>query len=177
MFIAAGYEVRDWQLSQYLEKAIPADLMFFSPNFSKLFGLQYKSIYRNGADFWPLDRRQHETLKRFPWIFYCCSELKEVADHTLALYWARLYRPRFEFQPTLPATGSMFRGGRPYLRWGAFYRGLKDCRFDAKVQSKAQLRDLLGLLSGDSRVEEVAQITEFFLADFDKRIVLANRTF
>jgi hypothetical protein len=44
MFIAAGYEVRDWQLSQHLEKEIPADLMFFSPNFSKLFGLQYKSF-------------------------------------------------------------------------------------------------------------------------------------
>jgi hypothetical protein len=71
----------------------------------------------------------------------------------------------------------MFRGGRPYLRWGAFYRGLKVCRFGAKVQSRAQLGDLLGPVSGDSRIEEVKQMTEFFLVDFDKRIVLAERTF
>jgi hypothetical protein len=176
-FSAAGFEVRDWPLTQHLEKQVPADLIFFSPSFAKLFGLQYKAAYRNGQDFWQLDRQQHDTLQRYKWIFYCCSELKEVSDHSMALYFARLYRPRFEFQPRL-ASSSMFReGGRPYVRWGAFYRGLKACRLGAKVESNDHLRDLLGPLSGSARLRESMQMTEFFLADFDKRIVLADRTF
>jgi len=115
IFAAAGFEVRDWQLTQHLEKYVPADWVFFSPTFVKLFGLQYKTIYRNYEDFWPIDRGQHETLQRFPWIYYCCSELRDVADHALALHFARLYRPRFEFQPELPTSG-FFHGGRPYVR-------------------------------------------------------------
>lgn len=176
IFRAAGFTVRDWQLTQHLEKLVPADLVFFSPGFSKLFGLQYKTIYRNHEDFWPLDRVQHETLKRFPWIYYCCSELKEIADHALALHFARLYRPRFEFQPALP-TSHLFHGGHPYLRWGAFYRGLKACRIGAKVRGLDQLRNLLGPLSGGARLREINQMGELLLADFESRNVLAERTF
>ena len=56
-FKAAGFDVRDWPLTQHLERQVPADWAFFSPKFSKLFGLQYKTLYRNGTDFWRLSGR------------------------------------------------------------------------------------------------------------------------
>ena len=176
VFRAAGFTVREWQLTQHLEKLVPADSVFFSPAFPKLFGLQYKTIYGNHEDFWPLDRAQHETLKSYPWIYYCCSELREVADRALALHFARLYRPRFEFQPALPTSG-FFHGGQPYVRWGAFYRGLKTCRVGARVGGLDQLRELLGPLSGAARVREISQMGELLLADFKSRTLLAERTF
>ncbi len=175
-FKAAGFDVQDWPLTQHLEKQVPADWAFFSPTFSKLFGLQYKTVYRNGGDFWPLDRAQHEALQRYSWIFYCCSELRDITDHRLALHFARFYRPRFEFRPAL-STSVLFRGGRPYFRWGAFYRSLKDCRVGARVQSQDELRELLAPLSGAARRREVRQMGEFLLANFERRIVLAERLF
>jgi hypothetical protein len=175
-FRAAGFDVRDWPLTQHLEKNVPADWVFFSPKFSKLFGLQYKAIYRNGEDFWPLDRAQHKVLQRYPWIFYCCSELRDVVDHGMALHFARFYRPRFEFQPALPTSG-VFRGGHPYSRWGTFYRGLKECRLGVRVQSREELRDLLSPFVGPARSREVNQMGEVLLADFERRIVLAGRLF
>jgi hypothetical protein len=175
-FRAAGFEVRDWPLTQHLEKDVPADSVFFSPTFSKLFGLQYKTIYQNRKDFWPLDRAQHETLQRYPWIFYCCSELRDVADHGLALHFARFYRSRFEFRPELSAS-VLFHGGRPYFRWGSFYRSLKECRIGAKVRSRDELRELLSPIVGAPRFREVNQMGEFLLADFENRVVLAERLF
>src|ERR1700729_564660 len=77
-FRAAGFTVIDWPLTQHLEKLVPADRLFFSPRLSKLFGLQYKALYKNGPEFWPLDHTQHDTLQGFKWIYYCCSELRDV---------------------------------------------------------------------------------------------------
>jgi hypothetical protein len=174
-FRAAGFLVIDWPMTQHLEKVIPADRLFFAPRFSKLFGLQYKSLYKNGPDFWPLDRTQHNTLQGFKWIYYCCSELRDVTDHGLALYMARFYRSRFEFQRGLLASG-LFQGSG-YIRFGAFYRGLRDCRYGAKVTSQAELQDLLGAFAGAARIRESTQIGEFLLPNFERRILLAGRLF
>jgi hypothetical protein len=173
-FKAGGFEVREWPLTQHLEKQVPADAVFFSPTFSKLFGLQYKTVYRNREDFWPLDRTQHFVLQSSPWIYYCCSELTDAADHGLALYFARFYRPRFDFQAKLPVSGS-FQEGPGYSRWGAFYRRLKACSVGARVLSQEQLRTLLAPFSGAARFREVLQMGEVLLADYEKRIVLADR--
>lgn len=175
-FRSAGFEVREWQLTQFLEKSIPADSIFFWPTLWKIFGFQYKTIYHNKEDFWPLDKAQHETLQRYPWIFYCCSELKDVSDRAMALHCARFYRPRFNFQSELPVSG-LFRGGHGYLRWGAFYRRLKGCRIGAKVHSQDELRDLMADVSGLARFREVRQMMEVLMADFERRIVLAQRFF
>jgi len=175
-FQVAGFDIRDWPLTQHLEKQVPADALFFSPLFSKVFGLQYKTLYHNSEDFWPLDEDQHRTLQERRWIFYCCSELKDVADHRLALHFARFYRSRFEFKTSLPTTG-LFRGGGGYFRWGAFYRGLKACRIGHKVRSQSELRDLLEPFSGRARLREVQQIQELFLADFSQRVLFAERLF
>lgn len=175
-FKAVGFEVRDWPLTQHLEKEIPADSVFFSPTFSKVFGLQYKTLYRNREDFWPLDPAQHFVLQASPWIFYCCSELRDVADHGLALHFARFYRPRFDFQSAIRLSGS-FHGQPGYVRWGAFYSRLKACRLGARVLSRDQFRLLLSPISGTARFREVLQMGEVLLADFEKRILLAERLF
>jgi hypothetical protein len=175
-FRAAGFEVRDWPLTQHLEKHIPADKLFFSPTLSKIFGLQYKALYRNSEDYWPLDQEQHSTLRGRRWIFYCCSELKDVADHGLALHLAKFYRSQFEFQRVLPAAG-LFRGGGGYVRWGAFYRGLKSCRIGATIRHQNDLRELLEPFSGTARIREVQQMQELFLADFEQRVIFTERRF
>jgi hypothetical protein len=177
-FRSNGFEVREWPLTQYLEKNIPADRIFFSPKFSKLFGLQYKAIYANRHDFWPLDSDQHKVLQNYPWIFYCCSELKDVSDHGMALHYARFYRPRFKFRDEL-ANSIPFRhkGSVLYSRWGSFYRGLRECRVGVKVKTSKDLRDLLAPVSGMARLREVQQMREFLLADFDKKVLFAERTF
>jgi hypothetical protein len=80
-------------LSQMTESDIPADFIFADPKRLKVFGLQFKALYRNGGDHWPLDRTQHRKLTRYPWIYYCFSELTTVADHRLGLDFARIVRP------------------------------------------------------------------------------------
>jgi hypothetical protein len=176
MFESAGFELRDWPLTPHLEKQIPADWFFFSPHLVKLFGFQYKTLYQNSLDFWPLDPNQHEILRTHPWIFYCCSELKNIADRWDALRRARLYQPKFAFRPTIPSSDS-HPNSRPYIRWDEFYRGLVSCRFGAKVRTEDHLRDLLSPLSGRARIREANQIEELFLSDFNNKIVPTDRTF
>lgn len=53
--VISDTESEKWPLTQHLEKQILADSVFFSPGFLKLFGFQYKTLYRNGGDFWMLD--------------------------------------------------------------------------------------------------------------------------
>jgi hypothetical protein len=174
-FLDLGFKVQEWPLTQYLEKQVPADSAFFSPEFSKLFGFQYKTIYHNGEDFWPLDDLQHKTLQKHRWIYYCCSELRDPADHGIALHLARIYQGRFDFQPEIPAKG-FFRGQFTYyMRFGAFIRALKLCRAGIRLSSIAQLRDLLAPVSGVARRREVEQMLEFFLVDFNRRTLLAER--
>jgi hypothetical protein len=71
----------------------------------------------------------------------------------------------------------LFHGGRPHFRLGAFYRDLKACRVGARVGALDHLWDLLGPLSGPARLREIRQVGELLLADFERRIVLAERTF
>ena len=172
-FEALGFTVREWPLTQHLEKQVPADALFFSPEFSKVFGLQYKTLYRNDEDSWPIDETQHKTLLERRWIFYCCSELRDVSDYGIALHYARFYWSRFNFQPKLLAAG-LFRGPA-YVRWGAFYRGLKACRIGARVRTQSDLQALLEPYTGHARVREVHQMQEFFLADFKRRVLFAEQ--
>src|ERR1043165_9049119 len=75
-----GFRVREWPVTRHLERDLPADSVFFDPQNSKLFGLQYKTLYHNGDDHWPLDNEQHKTLRNFPWIYYSCSEIRETRE-------------------------------------------------------------------------------------------------
>lgn len=171
-----GFDVQEWPLTQHLEKQIPADSAFFSPEFSKLFGFQYKTLYHNGVDFWPLDEAQHETLQKHRWIYYCCSELRDLEDHGLALHFSRIYRTRFAFESALSAKVP-FPWRHSYVRFGAFIRALRICRFGVRLHSREQLKDLLSPFSGTARRREVEHMGEFFLADLERRTLLVERTF
>jgi len=175
-FRDAGFSVTEWPLTQHLEKQLPADAIFFSRRFSKLFGFQYKTVYRNGKDHWPLDPNQHRRLRVYPWIYYCCSELRDPADHGLALHFARIYATGFGYQPRL--SGSSYSEGQArYIRWGAFYQQLKQCRAGLRVTSRTDFADAVGTLSGNARLREVVQMGDVLLADFDRRAVLVERLF
>lgn len=58
-----GYTIREWHVTQDLEKSVPTDWIFVDESRLKLFGLQYKALYSNGNDHWLLDRAQHDTLQ------------------------------------------------------------------------------------------------------------------
>lgn len=175
-FLELGFELKEWPVTQHLEKEVPSDSIFYSAEFSKLFGLQYKTLYHNGEDSWPLTATQHDTIRKYPWMYYCCSEIRDVNEAGLALHLSRFYRTSFEFQAYLPrrifAPDSQF-----FSRWGAFYRALRDCPAGVKIASAEQLRDLIGTIEGDARMREVRQLSEYLLADFDRRLVFSRRNF
>src|SRR5688572_10469433 len=86
-----GYDVEHWHPTQDLENFVPADWLFMDRTRLKVFGIQYKALYANGSEHWPLNRDQHETLARHPWIVYCASELTSVEQRGHALRRARFY--------------------------------------------------------------------------------------
>ncbi len=167
-FLDSGFDVITFPLDQYHEKLIPADFIFFDKGLSKLFGLQYKALYRNSQDFWPIDQDQHRTLVSFPWIYYCLSELKDTRDHRAALHLVRIINTSFGFQERL------YPGGpariRYYSRWGAFYQGLERCTNGVLIPSR---KDLNRILRPENNVELPHRLTEsmadVFLADFVSR--------
>jgi hypothetical protein len=125
-FMDNGFEVLTFPLIQYHERrVVPADFIFFDRNDSKLFGMQYKALYKGSRDYWSLDPHQHSALARFPWINYCLSELRSARDHRNALYFARIIQPKFEYRAELYPEGS--DRVQLYSRWGAFYQGLEKC--------------------------------------------------
>ncbi len=65
-FRDAGFRVATYKVSQHLERDLPADRLFFDPGTWKVFGFQYKTLYHNGEDRWPLDEDQHRNLTAFP---------------------------------------------------------------------------------------------------------------
>jgi hypothetical protein len=86
-FLDAGYEVITFPLSQMSEKKIPFDFLFFEKSTCKIFGIQYKSLYKNDHDYWPLNEQQHHELQAFSnWGYYCLSEMKDVKDHRIAIH-------------------------------------------------------------------------------------------
>ena len=124
-YLDAGFELLVFPLSQYSEKLVPTDYIFFDKHLSKLFGFQYKALYHGRKDYWPIDPDQHKQLSNFSWIYYCLSELKNAGEHRTALHKIRIISPTFPFQEKLYPSGQ----GRldNYSRWGAFYDGLAAC--------------------------------------------------
>lgn len=82
----AGFKVAQYPIEMLVERRLPADFIFLvSVATAKIFGLQYKALHRNRADGWRLTRRQHGTLRRYPWIFYALSQLRNPAERRFAL--------------------------------------------------------------------------------------------
>jgi hypothetical protein len=104
-FLDLGFEIITFPLTQLSEKYIPTDFIFFDKNRSKIFGFQYKTLYHNNYDFWRLEGAQHANLKRFPWIYYCFSEIRRPGDHRAALHLARIATTNFSFKHKITLNG------------------------------------------------------------------------
>jgi hypothetical protein len=170
-FLDSGFEVLTFPLVQYHERRIPADFIFFDKRRCKIFGLQYKALYRNARDNWRLDKRQHHDLSRFPWIYYCLSELKTSRDHRAALHLTRIIEADFEYRHQI-YSGESYETLK-YSRWGAFYQGLEKCTRGKLVES---LQDLDSLLMPGESPEVLFLLNDLlvdvFVADFEARHAL-----
>jgi hypothetical protein len=166
------YVVRDWNLTQDLEKQVPTDWIFIDAIRLKIFGFQYKAVYSNGRDHWPLDRQQHDALQRFPWIYYAASEIRMVTDRRRALRLLRIYSPDIHYRPRLTVRSREVR----YLRWATFFRAFSACIAGHRAASRSEFLALLGAISDTGPRREAQQMTEYFFVDFDRRrVVRAQR--
>lgn len=170
----SGFEVMVYPLSQLTEKTIPADFVFADSTVMKLFGFQFKTLYRNGADHWPLNKDQHSRLMYFPWIYYGMSELTSAREHRNALSYLKIYKPSFAYKPKLPRLSN-----QPAMRWIDFYEELSGCNEGCRVSDEMDLQ--LNLRPEEyyqyeqaarRDVNHLAEIaTEIFAADFATKVV------
>jgi len=169
-FLDAGFEILIFPLTRLAEKDVPADFIFFDKGRSKLFGFQYKALYHNDEDYWPLDERQHRELSAYPWIYYCLSELTNTGDHRIALHLVRIVEPKFDYRARLSRIWDRNGPLPPYSRWGGFYQGLESCLNGILVRSEKELRHLLMGNRDDIRLERiVSMMVDTFLTDFDSK--------
>jgi hypothetical protein len=158
-----GYHIREWHPTQDLEKFVPADWLFFDRTRLKVFGVQYKALYRNGVEHWPITREQHDTMAEYPWIVYCASEITRVDQEEQALRLARFYGGDFPYQARLYR-----RTRKPkYLRWTDFIRGFETCLFGRRVKSKEEFRELLAAARGAGAVREAGDATDYLFLNLD----------
>jgi len=169
-FLDAGFEVLVFPLTQYTEHLIPADFIFFDRRRSKLFGFQYKALYHNSADFWLINKEQHQKLAHFPWIYYCLSELKTTRDYRVALHLARIVETKFKFPEKLYLKELTGNKDLIYSRWGAFYQGLERCTNGVQVSSPEELRNFLKPQNVPDLPWELSKLlVDTFIVDFESR--------
>ena|ERR1035437_1644563 len=169
-FLDNGFEVIVLPLTQLNEADIPSDFIFRDRSTKKLFGLQFKVLYKNGDDFWNVDQTQHETLRRFDWMYYGLSDLTSAAQHRTALHYLRIARPGFPYQPRLTRGHLSGWGTGGYFRWAAFYEGLRDCRWGRRICTPGELRESLWPYPERAAPREITEIAdEVLLSDFEGR--------
>ncbi|MDQ3816214.1 MAG: hypothetical protein M3362_00820 [Acidobacteriota bacterium] len=167
-FLDKGFGVSTLPVPQNVERFLPADFIFsFNPSV-KLFGLQFKALYQNGEDHWPLYERQHLQLQKYRWIYYCLSEMKDASDHRAALHWCRFVDAGFPYQEKLYLGGA--NRVRSYRKWAAFYTSLVSCHRGELIQSKEHLKELLMAGQDDPYLEGLSTVAaDIFLVDFERK--------
>ncbi len=169
-FMDAGCEVLTFPLSQLSERHLPADYLFYSAKFAKIFGLQYKRLYGNGEDYWEIGQRQLDDLQVLgDWVFYSLSELRKGREHRLALHKQVIVAP--DRMPRTRRLDTRALRDVRYFRWGGFVRMLEDCRAGRRVDDDAGLRAALEPLCG-RRDDEIEAIIDVFAVGFEQRRVL-----
>jgi hypothetical protein len=53
-FLNDGFQVSVFPLTQLTEENVPSDFLFLDTGSSKIFGIQFKALYKNDEDFWNL---------------------------------------------------------------------------------------------------------------------------
>lgn len=165
-FTRMHIRVFEYPVSQLTEKKLPADIIFVDRGRSKIFGFQYKALYRNSYDNFRLNAKQHRKLRRFSWIFYGFLEIRDSLDTAIALHRLRVVRvtnvrpvpQRSEFRVALSSV-------RRYYRWGAFFERFRRCRLGVRVKSVAHLQRLVP-------PEIVRALGDVFIVSVDDRAAL-----
>lgn len=168
-FLDAGFEVATFPITQRSERQIPFDFVFFDGGTSKMFGIQYKPLYQNGGDHWPLTEHQHKQLQEFSdWGFYGLSEMREGGDHRVALHQSVFVAVSFPYKKNV--TKQDFNG--KYYRWGGFFDNLKKCRVGRLVQNRKDVESALRPLDRDTIDEIDEHMVDVFVANLTKKRML-----
>lgn len=142
-----GFNVSWYPLSGRLEKRLGVDAVFGSgsPELVKLFGLQYKVLWRGNPDYWPLDEAQHQILLNTRWASYCMSDMRSMKKSSMALDLARFYSPQVVDRAK---TGGRKKWQLPesagsYRRWAKFLEAVEECRSGIRVRDRDELESAL----------------------------------
>lgn len=170
-FLDNGFDVLVFPLTQLTERDVPNDFMFRDQGTKKLFGLQFKSLYKNGEDAWNISESQHERLQQFDWMYYGLSDLTSASQQRTALHYLRIKGVDFPYQPHLTRKDLSGSGtGGVYFRWAAFYEGLKDCRHGRRIHNRQELHESLWPYPDRVAPREIVEIAdEVLLSDFQQR--------
>lgn len=169
-FLDSGFEVITLPLTQLIEVKVPADFIFRDRGTKKLFGFQFKVLYRNRDDFWNLNEDQHRALQHFDWMYYGLSDLVSGTQQRNALHYLRIAQPAFPFQRRLARQRLREHCPAGYFRWAAFYEGLQDCRWGRPVCTPTDLRKCLWPYPEAIPPREITEIAnEVLVTDFDGR--------
>lgn len=169
-FLDAGFEVLVFPLTQLSERQVPSDFLYLNTETNKIFGLQYKALYRNGADHWNLEPYQHKRLASFRWMYYGLSDLKAPRQHRNALHYLRVAAPSFTFHPKLSARNGQDDSLQFYWRWAAFFEGLCDCRYGHQIGNSHDLQQALWPDQAQPAPREIVSLAdEVFVTNLDRR--------
>ena len=166
----AGFYIFTYPIEQRVEKYIPADFIFRVDGLVKLFGIQYKVLYKNSKDHWKLNKQQHSTLQKFPWISYGFSELKSITQARNSLHYLRLYKNNIPFvsKVNYPDPSRLF-----FTKWAAFYKKLLDCNEGFKVRSRDELMNALTPYIGgqlpDRVIEIIGEMADIFIINVESK--------
>lgn len=168
-----GFDVFVNPIPQSLEKLLPADFVFQSTKL-KLFGFQYKALYHNSADHWKLSNQQHQTLQAFDWIYYGLSEMTSIKQSRNSLYYLLIRDTSMPFIKKYELSSAY---NSVYSRWGAFYKGLKNCTKGVRIKSSGDLREKVNP-NKESDLDGFARdMIDIFLTDFNNNKVYKYSSF
>jgi hypothetical protein len=162
-FERRGFQCKTYPMSQRLEPAVPADYIFGLEGRVRIFGLQFKALYPS-PDHWRLERGQHATLQKFPWIYYGLSEVKSGAEEQDALELLRLKNPAFQFQSRL------YRDRTGSESWSAAQRRLLRGDWGEPINDAPDFINLFVRVWDEPlMVREGNNMADLFLANIDSR--------
>lgn len=169
-FLDSGYDLLSYPLSPTIEHDVPSDFAFFENETEKLFGLQYKTLYRNKDDFWRLDKTQHDQLQNFSWMAYGLSDIKRIDQNRNALHYLRILKSAFTFRRRLTRKNLSNNGIPRYTRWGAFFERIRSCAFGLRIRDKSHLLRTLWPDDNARPHREIRQfVDEIYFLNLDRR--------
>jgi hypothetical protein len=143
-FLDSGFEVLVLPITQLTERQVPSDFLFFDGSANKLF--------------------------YFEWMYYGLSDLTSSRQHRNALHYLRVVSPSFSYEARLTRPRLQQLQVPRYVRWAAFFEGVRDCRYGCRVGSGAELARVLWPREVPAAPRELSEIAdEVFMANFEGR--------